>query len=343
MNQLRQKIWRASAPSNIALIKYMGKVDHENNRPTNSSLSYTLSHLKSVVELELVASDSHTEARRADQWEPLKSFEGKALSPIELAGKGRERFLKHLGRIKEMYRSHHSFTVRSANDFPADCGLASSASSFAALTKVALMALSGLTDGELAPVEEAADLSRQGSGSSCRSFFTPWSIWDERGARAVPELAHLLFKHQVVVVDEAKKEVSSSEAHRRVLNSTLFVGRPDRAEVRVEDLFKALAGNDLASAFEITWAEFWDMHALFETSRPSFGYLSEGSLAVLRFVRGESWDKYGRGPLVTMDAGPNVHLLYAVDDLNKEFMRSFASEVSRHFSTRFRVLSEEWL
>jgi diphosphomevalonate decarboxylase len=350
MNHLRQKVWRASAPSNIALIKYMGKIDQEGNRPTNTSLSYTLSHFRSVVELELMSADaitdaitdSQTDEASSDHWEALLSFEGRSLVPLELAGKGRDRFLKHLGRIKEMYRDQHCFTVRSANDFPSDCGLASSASSFAALTRVASEALSELHYRELPQIENAADLSRQGSGSSCRSFFTPWSIWDESGARTVPELAHVTFKHQVIVVDEAKKAVSSSEAHRRVVSSALFTGRPERAEVRVKDLLKALEANDLASAFEITWAEFWDMHALFETSRPSFGYINEGSLAALRFVRGEAWDKCGRGPLITMDAGPNVHLLYAVDALNNEFMRSFASEVSRHFSTRFRVLSEEW-
>ena len=35
--------WFAKAPSNIALIKYMGKKDAELNLPMNSSLSYTLS------------------------------------------------------------------------------------------------------------------------------------------------------------------------------------------------------------------------------------------------------------------------------------------------------------
>ncbi len=341
MDQLRKKIWRAHAPSNIALIKYMGKSDQEKNRPTNTSLSYTLSHLRSVVELELTG-----DTDRGALWEPLPSYEGKALSAMELSEKGQARFLEHFTRIKKMFpevcRDQHQFTVRSANDFPADCGLASSASSFAALTKVALLAFADLSKTELPSPEKAADLSRQGSGSSCRSFFTPWSIWDEDGARAVPELENLTFKHQVIVVDEAKKAVSSSEAHRRVVSSALFTWRPERAEARVRDLLRALKAQDLASAFEITWAEFWDMHALFETSRPSFGYMTEGSLAALRFVRGQSWEKCGRGPLVTMDAGPNVHLLYAVDDSNREFMKSFATEVSQQFSLRFRVLSEEW-
>lgn len=325
-----QRIWRAEAPSNIALIKYMGKTDHAENRPTNSSLSYTLSHLRSIVELEAT--------NGADRWEPLAAYEARKLDALKLEGKGLQRFLAHLARLKQIYGVEQSFVVRSVNDFPSDCGLASSASSFAALTMAALDALSSLAGQPAPPASEAQALSRQGSGSSCRSFFAPWSVWDENGARRVDELSDVRFKHQVIVVDEAKKAVSSSEAHRRVVTSALFSGRPERAETRVRELIAALQGGRYADAFEITWAEFWDMHALFETSRPSFGYMTEGSLAALRFVRAQSWEKTGKGPLVTMDAGPNVHLLH----LPNEEGKAFAAEVERHFAGRYRVMGEVW-
>ncbi|NJL25701.1 MAG: hypothetical protein HC902_11360 [Calothrix sp. SM1_5_4] len=74
--------------------------------------------------------------------------------------------------------------------------------------------------------------------------------------------------------------MSSSEAHLRVTSSALFAGRPERAQRRLRDLQAALlscAGGELSAwreVFEICWAEFWDMHALFETSRPSFGYMT---------------------------------------------------------------------
>ena len=54
----------ASAPSNIALIKYMGKTSESGNWPTNASLSYTLEHLRSFVVLE-------PEGGEQDQWKPL--------------------------------------------------------------------------------------------------------------------------------------------------------------------------------------------------------------------------------------------------------------------------------
>jgi diphosphomevalonate decarboxylase len=330
---MASQVWTQIAPSNIALIKYMGKSDTQANRPSNASLSYTLAHLKSIVELELKGP--------ADKWEPLATFKGREMTQVSLSDKGIERFLKHLARIKEHFGFEGAFTVRSANDFPADCGLASSASSFAALTHAGCAALAELTGKPMPSVKELSELSRQGSGSSCRSFFSPWAIWDAEGARELTGEAEGLPQdtliHQVIVVDDKKKLVSSSDAHVRVTSSALFRGRAERAEERLRDLTLALKKGDWASAFETTWAEFWDMHALFETSKPSFGYMTYGSLAVLRWVRETSWDARGAGPLVTMDAGPNIHLLHKASD------RDFARKVASKYNGRYPVISSEVL
>ena len=80
-----------SAPSNIAIIKYMGKTSSAQNLPTNPSISYTLNHLRSFVSLELI-SDSES-----DQWQPLIA---PGLLPIELSEKGKIKFLNHLASIR---------------------------------------------------------------------------------------------------------------------------------------------------------------------------------------------------------------------------------------------------
>lgn len=329
------KRWTADAPSNIALIKYMGKIDTDpliKNHPTNSSLSFTLPHLRSYVQLEF---DKNL---RADVWEPLTEFSDKKFVPLVLSEKGRARFLAHLSLLREHFKFSGFFRVRSANDFPSDCGLASSASSFAALTKAAMIALSSLTGAPTPTVTQAANFSRLGSGSSCRSFFEPWSMWTQNDVRDVPQLFRYgQLIHQVVVVDEQVKAVSSSEAHRRVTSSLLFAGRPERAELRVTDFILALENDRWQDAFEIAWAEFWDMHALFETAEKPFGYMTAGSLEVLNFVRGKIWAIEGDGPLMTMDAGANVHLLYKHDESG----RHQAKMVVKHFHPRFKVLSTE--
>lgn len=326
--------WTADAPSNIALIKYMGKVDSDpsvKNRPTNNSLSYTLPHLRSLVQLE------HDEGFHTTTWEPLTQFGEKHYPALALSEKGAQRFIAHLDLVKGLFNFKGHFKIRSANDFPSDCGLASSASSFAALTKAAVIALSDLTGKPVPSASEAVNISRKGSGSSCRSFFEPWSIWTPDHVSDVPQLnryGDLI--HQVVVVNDKVKAVSSSDAHKRVTTSLLFAGRPNRADVRALDFIKALERNEWEEAFEISWAEFWDMHALFETSHPSFGYMTPGSVEVLTFVR-DLWKREGFGPLVTMDAGPNVHLLYQNDDRG----RRHANAVVKAMFPKFKVLSNE--
>jgi diphosphomevalonate decarboxylase len=119
-------------------------------------------------------------------------------------------------------------------------------------------------------------------------------------------------EHVVFVVSGDRKAVSSSEAHRRVVTSELFSGRIERAGRRLDELLQTLrrSTTDVAAwnqAADLVWAESWDMHALFETSRPPFGYFVPGSVSVLSELR--HWVG-ARQPLVTMDAGPNVHAVF---------------------------------
>ncbi len=171
------KKWFAQAPANIALIKYMGKVDGSSNLPMNPSLSYTLPDLLSFVELESIKS-TH------DSWE-LLAVPGAV--PFNLEATATTRFLNHLQLMKTTFGYNGHFMVRSCNNFPDGTGLASSASSFAALTIAANRALSELTGRPELSASELSELSRQGSGSSCRSFFSPWALWDDTGAHAVAQ------------------------------------------------------------------------------------------------------------------------------------------------------------
>lgn len=302
------KPWISSKPSNIALIKYMGKTDINSNTPTNSSLSWTLNHLQTRVQLTQIDENS-------DRWSPLETSEFK----LKLSDKGQARYLKQLSFLKKQFGIEKTyFHVQSENNFPSDCGLASSASSFAALTDCVYKMTQDLKSVDLS-LEQLSALSQKGSGSSCRSFFSPWGLWSKQGAESI-NLPISDLKHVVVIVDEEQKKVSSSEAHKLVAHSELFNGRPERAEKRLEELIQAFNKNDWKQAFEICWREFWDMHALFENCNPSFGYMTSGSLKALEVARG-CWDKFKDGPLVTMDAGPNVHYLFRSDQVEiKKFV-----------------------
>lgn len=297
----------ASAPSNIALIKYMGKIEGSGNKPANASLSYTLESLRTFVRLTPIDGTQ-------DLWKPLQ---GPGLIPLQLSQKGQERFLKHFSFLKSEWGIEDQYwLVESANNFPSDCGLASSASSFAALTLAAAKAFQSIntkTWGD--DLKHLSSLSRQGSGSSCRSLFTPWSLWKEEYAEPAM-LEYTKLHHLVVLVEDDKKDVSSSEAHRRVVSSPRFDGRIERAHMRLNDLIHALRFGDWPMAIQICWDEFIDMHRLFETSVPAFSYMTQGSKDVLEYCEKE-FKKWNDGPLVTMDAGANVHLLFRNDDFQR--------------------------
>ncbi len=313
--------WTADAPSNIALIKYMGKVDHTSNVPSNPSFSYTLNHLKTFVEVE-------ANNVQEDDWQPLSLPN---IKPIELSVQGQMRYLNHVKRLKAAFDYDGYFTIRSVNNFPADCGLASSASSYAALTKAMVNALCELTGQHQPTTEGLADLSRQASGSSCRSFYSPWCLWDADNSVKTVSLPYQDLLHQVVVVDNHKKSISSSEAHHRVAQSHLNDNRAQRTKERLDKLLSALSEEDWRQAYVICWQEFWDMHALFETSDPPFGYMTPDSFSVLNMVR-KLWQENGDGPLVTMDAGPNIHLLYRPDQ------QKMAEDIHKVLATKYQSL-----
>ncbi|MBY0315815.1 MAG: diphosphomevalonate decarboxylase [Bdellovibrionales bacterium] len=318
--------WQGSAPSNIAIIKYMGKKGSmdDPNQPVNPSLSYTLDHLRTFVELEL-RSDI-----QEDQWQPHPQY-----GTYPLKNKKQTKFLAHFEFLKKTFEiADKFFILRSGNNFPADCGIASSASSFAALTRCCVAAFEDLRKEQgQAPLnlslQQVADLSRRGSGSSCRSLFPGWVEWAGESVRTIDSSLGKIH-HLVVVVSDETKEIGSSLAHQRVATSLLMAGRDERATLRFNEFKKQLSSDspNWKDMFEIAHAETWDMHALFETSQPSFGYMTKHSFRALRKAR-RSWEMKNDGPLVTMDAGPNVHFLFREDQI--ELAQKFKNLFSGHF------------
>jgi len=304
-----KKLWKNSSPSNIAIIKYMGKEDASLNQATNPSLSMTLSDFRTSVELEI------TENSNTDQWEPLPGS-----TPLRV--ESTKRFMDFFLKLKKQENIHENFIVRSGNNFPSDAGLASSASSFAALTKTSYMAFAELQEKTMASPSQLALISKTGSGSSCRSFFSPWCVWDgENIYQAKSSLEPLV---DIVIIHETGfKKISSSEAHKRVKSSPLFAERSNRARSRITQALKSLEEGNFKKLAELAWADSWDMHSLFHTSTPPFFYFSPQTIAVLRFVE-NFWEKENFGPIATIDAGPNVHLLMKLSEKEK-IMAEFRS------------------
>ncbi|MCS6837690.1 MAG: hypothetical protein NZ480_02490, partial [Bdellovibrionaceae bacterium] len=170
-------------------------------------------------------------------------------------------------------------------------------------------------------LDELAAISRIGSGASVRSFMNGVVLWDRLTIRQIELPIIKGGSHVVLVINDSKKKISSSQAHQRVSSSALLEDRPRRVKERLERMIRPdVSWQDL---FMIVWNEFWDMMALFETSRPPFGYFCGPTVEILNFIR-DYWENKNDGPLVTMDAGPNIHLIFRQDhgsNLKEELLR----------------------
>lgn len=257
-----------------------------------------------------------------------------ALIP-SLSDKGRERILRHVQRVLEQAPSAlkgaglsvhmpAGLSLAAANTFPAASGIASSASSFAAVTLAVAAALSQDRnqfwhewDNSVGLREGLAVISRQGSGSSCRSMQGPFVRWTGEEAHAVSGATLPPLVDLVLLAGREEKEVSSSEAHKRVLTSPLWADRTSRAEARVAQVEQLLREGDWNGLTRVVWQESMEMHSLFHTSEPPFTYWLPRSLEIIRGLM--KYISVGAGPaglpppMVTMDAGPNVHVLVPAD------------------------------
>ncbi len=200
----------AEVPSNIAFLKYWGKSDVEKQWPANDSFSMTLSHLCTRTTVKVWHGG----------YDHIISFGGKVLSPDTLFSR---RIRKHVDFLSKKFpgSSGEKLRIDTHNSFPEECGIASSASGFGALTLGVCAAWSrSETLEELEQKGFDASLlsafARTGSGSACRSMFEGFVLW-EKGPSVDKQRVTSLFSKDhwdlsdtVVLVYTASKSVSSS-------------------------------------------------------------------------------------------------------------------------------------
>ena len=283
---------QVTMPSNIALIKYMGK--NPERLPINASLSWTLPHLYSTLIFEPAQQDD-------------------LITNVTLKPGGKQHFLKHFQWLKKILNITQSFHIHSENNFPSGTGIASSASSYSALTQGAYLISQTLKTHPPLTTQSIAQLSAKGSGSSIRSFYSPYSIWTEEGAKAIGEHWPKL-ESCVAIIDPEHKKISSSEAHQRVMSCTDIHERVQRANARLDQLMMAFNNGDWASLYHICKDEFLDMHHLFHTCHQPFRYITPHSQSLIHYADG--LNKKGIKLIMTMDAGANVHFLYPTESIS---------------------------
>ncbi len=291
------------APANIAFVKYWGAKDLESAVPENASISMTLDHCRARTTVEDLP------AAGAD--EVLLAAAGGELEPAPAAFA--EGVRRHLHRLRRWAGVEGRFRVATRNNFPTGAGIASSAAGFAALA--AAVAASLERDPDAAELSLLARLS--GSGSAARSVMGGYVRWpaddaDPEGpAAALAPADHWQLRDLVAVVDTGSKPVSSREGHQRAPSSPHFAMRQERLADRLTVVERAILDRDLATLGPVVEQEAIDLHLIAMSSRPPIFYWHPGTLEVIEAVRRLRAD--GVEAWITMDAGPNVHVICEPD------------------------------
>lgn len=306
---LNSKItWRC--PSNIAIVKYWGKKG--NQLPCNTSISMVLSQSFTETTLELSEKKSKNAVELAYFFEKKKqaSFE-------ERIRKYLENQYKHFPFLKECALTVHSF-----NSFPHSAGIASSASAFGSIA-LALLDAAKHNSVDEPFLKKASRLARLGSGSASRSMFAGFAVWGKN--KWIPESSdqyavQLNEVHQnfmqmqdaILMIDESEKPVSSSIGHSLMYGHPFAKNRFKQANERSIKLIEVLSSGDYESFIEITEAEALTLHAMMMTSKNHYMLMKPGTVAAIEKII--SFRKESSIPICfTLDAGPNVHLLYPKD------------------------------
>ncbi|HDR89910.1 MAG TPA: diphosphomevalonate decarboxylase [Bacteroidetes bacterium] len=297
------------SPSNIAVIKYWGK--YGNQLPMNPSLSMTLSN--SVTRLHLYY--------RPAQRKPSFAFRFAGKEKPEFGQRIRD-YLKRL-ETELPFLPGLDIRIDTENTFPHSAGIASSASSMSALA-LALADLERMFRPKN-PEEEflpgASRLARLASGSACRSVYPGWVEWGYDPAvqgssdeYAVPLNHRVHPRYQtlfdaVLIVDPGRKKISSSAGHLAMNTHPFRDARIEQARENMGNLLKSLQRNHRKSFRTITESEALTLHALMMSARSGFSLLHPRTLLIMEKIR-QKREQNGWDMCFTLDAGPNVHLLY---------------------------------
>ena len=319
--------WRS--PSNIALVKYWGKFGIQ--QPRNASVSFTLQNAYTETSITVAPKTSNAPIDLDFLFEeqPNEAFRTKQLAFLESL----LPIFPFLAQLKLSIRSH--------NSFPHSAGIASSASSMAALA-CALCSMEQEFFNTLHTHSEfwqkASYIARLGSGSACRSVYPQAAVWgatdivpNSSDFYAIPvnDNLHPIFTNfhdDILLVSRDEKSVSSRVGHSLMDNNPFADVRYAQSKTNLYQLMNALKTGDLERFGEITENEALTLHALMMTSNPSFILMHPNTLILIEKIR--AFRTTTKLPVYfTLDAGPNVHLLYP---------DNIASEIKE-------VLQNDWL
>ena len=305
--------WKS--PSNIAIVKYWGK--YSDQLPKNPSISFTLNEAYTQTTL-IYTPNTNSDQETVDL---TFYFHQERNSAFE------ERIVRYFNKVVPIFPflRQFSYEIYSENSFPHSSGIASSASAMSALA-LCLCSLEQKFFGTSAYgadgfFKKASFIARLGSGSAARSVFPSCAVWGETTVvpgssnyEAIPFFMDIhpvfkTFRDDILILSSAKKQVSSSAGHD-LMNGHVFADRRvELAHQHLSSTIEALRTGDLDRFGNILEKEALMLHALMMTSEPAYILMQPNTLLVIQKI----WafrTKHQLPVFFTLDAGPNIHLLY---------------------------------
>jgi diphosphomevalonate decarboxylase len=303
MMNMGEKTATVVATSNIAWIKYWVKRDEKLILPLNTSVSWTFDESLSAKTSVLFSSRLRKDALYLN---------GELLS---LEDEDTKRRFEVINRLRRAAGSDDRALVISENNFPSGGGLASNAAGIAAMAYGASVAL-GLD----IPMRDLSIITRQSTGSACRSLFGGVVVWHRGQATD----GHDSFAEQVVnesywpelvdvvaIVSSKKKKVSSNAGMRRTRETSKWLDvREKFAEEGAKTVIEATKARNFQVLSESIMDDSNSMHSLmmFDTRPPLF-YLSEKTIEIMGAVYELNKSEGKNVAGFTLDAGPNTHIM----------------------------------
>ncbi len=294
----------ASANANIALVKYWGKRDSKLILPQNGSISMTCDGLSTVTTVEF--SSDHKQDTIVINDEELRKDEKDVLG--------------HLDRIRKIAGISEKAKVVSETNFPVAAGLASSASGLAAITLAATKA-AGLNLSQ----KDLTILTRQGSGSACRSICEGFVEWyrgqkddgSDSFAEVIAGKNHWPeFRMIATILSEKKKLVDSRGGmSQSVANCPYYLQWVRETTKDLETIRSAIKEKNFEKLGQTAELNCLKMHAVMMTTTPQIIYWIPQTLDVIHTVR--SLREEGIQAYFTIDGGPQVKVMCLEKDAEK--------------------------
>ncbi len=136
------------------------------------------------------------------------------------------------------------------------------------------------------------------------------------------------YRDSILIVSDEEKLVKSSAGHALMNGHPYAQKRFEVAGHRIASLLHILRDGDVHAFGKLAEQEAMDLHAMMMTSTPPFLLMRPGTVSIIEALQAFRLDT-GHPVYMTLDAGPNVHMLYP-DEISGEVLEWIETDLRKY-------------